>query len=167
MATTVNIEYLIPLVRTLIGDLTPSSYRYIDEWIISSLGLAIRVLNLKWKYKYLPSGDQLVYRNPDAPNFTFEETDGVVESSDEYLMALQAAIIILGGSLENSSWDYSSWKDAEISYTNQESSKSRNANLKRLIDEMNTLITSPNKKLAQAVKMSLPGYKNNEYETED
>lgn len=75
-----------------------------------------------------------------------------------------AAIVVLEGSLENSAWNVSIWRDAEISYSSVESGKLRSETLKRLWAELDNLIKSPMKRLAQGKKSSLPGYIDNEYE---
>jgi hypothetical protein len=75
-----------------------------------------------------------------------------------------ASIIILEGSLENNAWNLGSWRDAEISYSNIESGRVRDLNIKRLWDELMSLITPPTKKLARTTRGELPGYKNNVYE---
>jgi hypothetical protein len=75
-----------------------------------------------------------------------------------------SAITVLSGDLENNAWNISSWKDAEISYSNIESGKVKNDFIKRLWDELMYLLTPPSKKLAGTRKGSLPGYLNNTYE---
>jgi hypothetical protein len=156
---TVNIGYLVPELRLAIGDTDPTTYRYMSDWLKLSITLAIKALNRRWNHKYIIDSNGLVYRNPLATNFLYDEaTYGVIEASDEYLIILQASIIVLEGSLENSAWNFVSWKDAEMAFSNLESSRSRGDNLKRLIDELNSQIKFPTKKLAWTTKGSLPGY---------
>ncbi len=158
-----NIEYLLPFLRLKIGDITPASYRYADEWLIKSLILAMKTLQRYWNFKYLISEDNIISRNPNSNQFIFPEPP-IIETGDEYLIVLMSAIITLEGSLENSAWDLSSWSDAEIRYTNLDSGKTRESNLQRMIDELNNIILPPTKRLARTKKSSLPGYKNNPWE---
>lgn len=161
---TVDLYYLLPQLRLRLGDTTETSYRYTDEWLMISLQSAVKNLQRFWNYKYLIDNSNEVYRNPNSSLFLFDESYGVIQPSDEYIIVLYATIIVLEGSLENSAWDAVSWKDAEISYSNLESYRTKDSNLKRLIDELKSLITPPTRKLAYTKKGSLPGYKNNPYE---
>lgn len=160
-STTVN--FLVPDVRLRIGDLDATSYRYLDEWIISSLILSIKSLERFWNNKYLIDDLYNVTRNPNIV-FMFDETDGVIEKRDEYVIILMASLVMLEGSLENNAWNISSWKDAEISYSNLESGRLRNDTVKRLRDELYSYLKPPQKRLAWAKGQALPGYKDNAYE---
>ena len=159
-----NIDYLIPSVRMLIGDTNPDSYRYLDQWLVKSLVLAIKSIRRYLGAKYLVSDSGYVSRDDSSTKFSTPETVSIIEMQDEYLIALKSAIITLQGDLEQSSWNLSSWRDAEVSVSNQEVSKTKDANLKRLMDEFIELAGSPSKRLARAVKGSLPGYLGNEWE---
>jgi hypothetical protein len=53
---------------------------------------------------------------------------------------------------------------SEISYSNIESGRVRDTNIKRIWDELTSLLTPPTKKLATPIKGSMPGYLNNDYE---
>lgn len=158
-----NIEYLLPFVRLKLGDINPSAYRYADEWLIKSMTLAIKSLQRYWNFKYLIDENNIVSRNANSDLFVMASPP-IIESADEYVIVLMSTIITLEGSLENSAWDTSSWSDAEIRYTNIDAGRIRDANLKRLIDELNSIILPPTKKLARARKLSLPGYIGNQYE---
>jgi hypothetical protein len=167
--STIALDYLIPDVRLKIGDINPATYRYTDEWITNGLILSVKTLQRYLNYKYLLDSSNEVYRNPNVNSFVFDETTyGVVESADEYLIVLMTAIVMLEGSLENSAWDMVSWTDSEIRFTNLDSGKMRDTNLTRLLNELDSLILPPTKRLARARKLSLPGYKDNpfEYKTE-
>ena len=75
-------------------------------------------------------------------------------------MVILAALIILEGGLESSAWNIGSWQDTEIRYSNIESGKLRNDNVKRLRAELDSLIKSPSKRLAWTQGSPLPGFLN-------
>jgi len=166
-----DLTNLIPELRIRIGDTNPALYRYTDVWLLVSLKSSVKLLSKWWNFKYLLDSNGDVMRNPDG-YFVFEETSdgvigGVFEPGDDQVVIIYAAIVILEGSLENSAWDFGSWKDAEISYSNIESSRSRGDTLKRLWTELTSILKVPQKRLAQALKGSLPGYLANSFERED
>jgi hypothetical protein len=168
----VTVDYLVPFLRLKIGDTNPASYRYLDSWLIISLDLAIKNLQRFWNFKYLIDSSNNVTRNPSRINirslspFLFDESYGVIQPSDEYVIVLMAAILVIEGSLENSAWDAVSWRDNEVSFTNSFNTNTRNTNLDRMITELNSLIKSPSKRLAWPTKGDLPGYIGNDYERE-
>jgi hypothetical protein len=160
----VNISYLIPDVRLMIGDLDSTAYRYLDEWLLNSLILSVKSIRRYLGAKYLVDNLGNVSRDDTSVKFTVPETSGIIEMQDEYLLALKASIIVLEGNLESSAWSLTSWRDSEYSVSNQETSRTKNDNLARLLGELNELVVSPSKRLARAVKGSLPGYLNNIWE---
>jgi hypothetical protein len=165
--TSTNLESLIPFLRLRIGDINVATYRYTDEWLNTALAGSVKTLEQWWNFKYLLDSDYNIYRNTNC-TFLFDETTyGIIEPGDDQTIILMAAIIILGGSLENSAWDFGSWKDYEISYSNIESSKARGSTLDRLWNEMLGRLKPPQKRLAVPLKNSLPGYLNNSYERKD
>lgn len=148
MATDLN--YLIPRLRLKLGDLDPANYRYLDEWLHSALIASVDALERWWSSTY-----------------TIDENDRVTPTilrKDIQPIILMACIIVKSGSLENFSWNLGSWRDAEISFSNIEGGKGKQESLKRDWDELNKLLTSPNKKLASPVKGHLPGYVGNQEE---
>jgi hypothetical protein len=153
----VVIDYLVPAVRLRIGDYTPASYRYLDEWIVQALILVVKNSQRFWSSRYTTTDKGVVSRNTGA-YFTTAETTGVIEDKDEPIIVLLASIFMLEGSLENHAYNLASWKDAEISYSNLEGGRVKNDNIKRLIDELNSYITPPTKKLARVVGGHLPGF---------
>jgi hypothetical protein len=161
----VNVATLIPLVRIRIGDIIPASYRYVDEWLVVALVASIRAL---WgsKYSVTDLGDVTRQNNPMLFDTYLEDEIqvGTIVPRDSYPISTLAAIIILQGNLESSSWSLSSWRDAEISFTNLESGRIKDANLNRLFSELYSLITPPSKKLARAYGSPLPGYVYNVFE---
>jgi hypothetical protein len=159
---TVNPEYLIPYIRLTIGDINPSSYRYTDDWIGVAIEASIIALSRWWNAKYLLDSSKDIYRNP-AIQFLDSEPP-VVQIDDERPIVIMASIVILEGSLESSAWSIGSWKDNEISVSSIEQGRLREGTLRKLWDELSSIILPPTKKLARARKGSLPGYLNNDYE---
>jgi len=148
-----NLDNLIPFVRLRVGDLNPSSYRYLDSWIRTALVASIDKLTKWWNYKYLLDSNFNAYRNSNYLSFTYDESIyGVIEPGDKDVLILMATIILLEGSLENSAWNFHSWRDAEISYSNLEQSRTRNEILSKLWDELYNTLKPPVKKLARSRK---------------
>ena len=166
MSTT--LDYLVSFLRFKIGD-TATPYRYLDEWLVVSLNFALRLSYRYLKNKYLIDANNLVTRNTLTPTLfnTDETVEGVIEKRDEPILIILAAISTLNGSLENSAWNFTSWRDAEISVSNQQSATTRSATLDRLNDELNDLVGAPTKRLAKGRKQSLHGYIKNPYEYGD
>ena len=154
MATELN--YLIPRLRLKLGDLNPSSYRYLDEWLHAALIASIDALQRWWNYKYIIDNNNRVYRNPNI-GFLFPEPP-IIERGDIQPIILMASIILKSGSLENFSWNLGSWRDAEISFSNIEGGRGKQESLKSDWEELKSLLTIPGKKLAFPVKGHLPGY---------
>jgi hypothetical protein len=159
----IPVDYLLPYLRLRIGDTNPDAYRYEDKWLVTGLTLGVKLAARYWNSKYLITDKGYVTRNPNAP-FITDESIGVIEDRDEPIIVILGAISVLGGSLENSAWDFTSWKDSEISVSSQGVSNTRLETIRRLIAELDTLITAPNKRLAQALKNSLVGFKDNIFE---
>jgi hypothetical protein len=165
ISTPTNFDYLLDYLRLKIGDTNPLSYRYTDEWLRTALVAGVKTLGRWWNYKYLITNDGTynIYRNPNG-SFIFDPTYGIIEQADEQVIVLMSAFTILEGSLENSAWDFVSWADAEIRFSNLESSRSRDASLNRLWLELTSLLRIPSKRLARALKGDLPGFLQNEME---
>src|SRR3970040_1981411 len=161
---TVDISYLVPHLRLFIGDISPATYRYIDEWLLVALKASVKVLGSWWpdRNKYLIDESGLVYRNTLV---SFPEAEPpVILPDDERPIIVMETIIILEGSLENTAWNLVSWRDNEIAFSNLESGRMKDRNITRLWNELLYLINPPTKKLARAIKRSLPGYLTNQYE---
>lgn len=157
-----NLTYLIPFLRLKIGDTDNTSYRYIDKWLLKALVLGTYTLGKWMNFKYLLDDDYNIYRNPNG-SFIFAEPP-IIEPADQSIIVTMAAYIILEGSLENSAWEFGSWRDAEIAYSNIETSKARSRTLDRLWNELESMLIPPSKRLAHPLKGTLPGYKDNVYE---
>ena len=163
LETAVNYDYLIEDLRIHLGDLDATAYRYLDSWLRSSLCMAIKGLQRWWNFKYLL--DDTTFDVSRNPNITFLfPSPPIIEHEDERPIILYASILIKGGSLENNSWNVGSWRDAEISYSNIEGNRAKVFGLERDMKELNSLLTSPDKRLAYPLKRSLPGYIDNSYE---
>jgi hypothetical protein len=161
----VTLDYLIPDLRLKIGDINETKYRYLDEWLVRALIVALKISYRYFGNRYLINSANEVTRN-SANAFEFSEADGVIQKKDEPVLVLLAAMTLLDGSLENNAWNVGSWRDSEISVSNIESGRLREGTLNRLWKELESLVTPPSKKLATARKNSLRGYRNNPYEYE-
>ncbi len=161
--TETNLDYLIDDLRLTLGDTDSASYRYTEEWLRTSLVSSTKTLMTWWNYKYLINDTTSnVERNPNH-SYIFGSPP-ILEKGDERAIVLMASILIKDGAMQNSSWDVGSWRDAEISYSNIQGSKSRDRSVDRAWDELLGLLKPPSSRLAQTAKGSLPGYIGNEYE---
>lgn len=150
----VNVDYLIEPLRLRIGDLNPAAYRYLDEWLITALIASVRSLARRWNSKYFISDYGAVERNTDFADFEFDESYGVIQEKDEQIIVINAAIIILQGSLENQSWNLGSWRDSEISYSNIETSRAKKDILDRLTNELDSYLRPPKNRLVGTSKVT-------------
>lgn len=166
VVTPTNLDYLIDFLRMRLGDTNPLAYRYTDDWLRTALISGVKTLSKWWNFKYLLDASYNIYRNSasvSAGVFLLPEPP-IIESPDEEIIILMGAYILLEGSLENSAWDFVSWADNEIRYSNLESSRARTETLRRMWEELTNTLKPPTKRLAQSLKNSLPGYLNNSYE---
>ena len=159
---TSNLGNLIPQLRIILGDTDPATFRYLDMWLHEALVASVKFLGPWWNNKYLIDSNNNVYRNILVEFETVEPP--VVLPQDEMPIALAAALITLEGSLENASWSITSWRDAEISFSNLESGRLKDKNLERLWNQLTSLIAPPGKQLAGSRKSHMPGYKYNSVE---
>ncbi|MHA1949609.1 MAG: hypothetical protein ACW99G_07995 [Candidatus Thorarchaeota archaeon] len=163
MAASTTLDYFLPELRLHLGDIDPATYRYTDEWLEVALEISIKALGRWWNLKYLlDSSTKLVTRNPNL-SFVLAEPP-VIEMQDERPILLMASIVIKEGSLEANSWSAGAWRDAEISFSNLEGSRSKQISLKKDWEELSMLLSTPKQRLAQTVKGSLKGYKGNQFE---
>jgi hypothetical protein len=150
-----NVDYLIPYLRLKLGDINPASYRYLDEWIKTSLLLSIRTLGRRWDNKYVVTDSGIVTRNITYIDWEFDESSGTIQDKDENPILLQAALIILEGSLENSAWDIGSWRDAEISVSNIEQGRLRDGTIIKMQTELDSILKPPIKRLVRSSRRTL------------
>lgn len=163
--TDTNLDYLLPMLRFKLGDIDNTNYRYLDEWLLLALVGAVEALSTRWNYKYLLEISGTTYdiiRNPHRQFII--PSPPLVQQGDERPIVLMASVLVKEGSMENASWSFGSWRDSEIAYSNIESSKAKDASLKKDIDELNSILGTPKERLAQPTKGSLPGYKGNIHE---
>lgn len=153
-----NIDYLIPQLRLHLGDIS-EPYRYMDTWLDASLVGAVKALMRWWDSKYLVGADGDVHRSSHG-NFSAPEPP-LIDAPDERPIVLMAAIIIKGGTLENSAWSLQSWRDSEISFSNLEGGRVRDKSLMRDWDELKSLLGGPRSRLARARRAPLRGYHQN------
>lgn len=151
-----NLDYLLDDLRLHMYDIDSSSYRYEDSWLLTSLVAAVKALMSWWNNKYVIDTSNNVARNSTWDDDDYEfDSPPIVQINDERPIILMAAIIIKGGTLENNAWDYGSWRDDEIYFSNTEGGKQKNISLKRDVEELLTYVTPPTKKLAQTFKRNL------------
>ena len=156
--------YLVLRLRLHLGDIT-TPFRYLDEWLELALNCSIETLESWWNFKYLIDNSENIYRNPNGlGDFLFPEPP-VIQRCDIKPIILMAAIIIRTGSLETFSWNVGAWRDAEISYTNIEGGREKDALLTRDWNELTNILKPPQKRLVYPYKKHLPGYMNNPFET--
>lgn len=155
-----DLDYLIPSLRWKLGDITPASYRYLDEWLRVALVSSLKTLQNWWDIRYVIDDTTYVVTRHDGSTFTFEAPP-VIQQMDEAPIVILAAYLTKEGSIENSSWTTGSWRDAEVSVSNIEGSKVREAGLQKLWDELMFYVTPPTKKLMNVQRSSIPGA--NEY----
>lgn len=151
----VSVDQLLSQLRLRLGDINEDSYRYMDEWLLLSLVMAIRSLERYWGSKYKVTDGGTVSRNEDYANFEFEESSGVIQTKDEEIIIIKAALIVLEGSLENSAWDIGSWRDAEISVSSIKSGDLRSETIRKLQAELDSLIKSPSKRLTRGYRATI------------
>jgi hypothetical protein len=159
--TGTNVSYLIERLRLHLGDFTVP-YRYLDEWLETSLLVAVELLMPRWNYRYIVDESDQVARNPNH-TYLFASPP-IIQRADIWPIVIQASIVIKEGSLENSSWSFGAWRDSEIQFSNLESSRSKDASLKRDLELLDAMLPERSKRLAQPKKGHLPGYKGNVYE---
>lgn len=150
-----NLEYLLPRFRMHLGDMTPTAYRYIDEWLIVALLSGVRALQRWWGDRYLvdPTTDE-VTRNSTS-DFLYVEPN-IIQDRDERALILMASIMIKSGQLEANSWNAGSWKDAEIAVSNIEGSKAKQFGIGLDWEELKMYIIPPTKRLSPAIRIAHP-----------
>jgi len=160
--TSTNLDYLVDDLRIELGDTTAGSYRYLDEQLYAVLVASVKALRRRWSSKYLIDSSNNVYRNTGEWDYT-DSSPPIVQGLDERPIILQAALLILEGTLQNFSWNVGRWRDYEISYSNIAGGNIKDYGIKRRVDELNALV--PLNKLRPSKKGSMPGFKNNTHES--
>ena len=88
----------------------------------------------------------------------------VIERGDIKPIILMSALIIKSGDLENLSWNVGAWRDAEISYSNIEASRRKDATIERDWNELTSILKPPQKRLSSSRKGHLAGYRGSIFE---
>lgn len=156
LITSTNLDYLITPLRLHLDD-NDAPYEFSDNELKTRLVYAVKALMSRWNNKYLIDNDTNdVKRNA---NWTYIiGSPPIVQHSDERPIILQASIDIKSAALYNSSWNVGKWRDDEVSYSNVEGAKSVEESLLRDIQELEGLLPTARKRLAQPKKHSLPGF---------
>jgi hypothetical protein len=153
ISTPTNVDYLIPELRLQLGDIDPSSYRYVDEWLRAALLYGISALGRWWEYRYIVNETTYqVSRNP-AFSYAIEEPP-VIDARDKRPVILMASILIKSGMLEKNSWFFGSWKDAEYSVTNIASKDAKEKSLQADWDELLLFLKPPQKRLTTGSRIT-------------
>ena len=158
---TTDLDGLIPSLRVHLWDIgTPPVYS--DGFLKYALIAGLKTLMPRWNSRYIPSYNAAtdnwdVTRNPQE-GFPLPPPP-VVMYGDERLIVLAAAIMLKSGKVYTSSFDTVSWKDDEVSYSNATGGKMSEASLLRDVDELNGYLPLRGKRLAQAKKQSLLGFR--------
>ena len=154
-----NLDYLIDDLRLQLYDIDPASYRYEDDWLLTTLVASVKALMSWWNDKYVIDGNNDVARNTASNGWSSSDykydSPPIVQRGDERPVILMASIIIKKGTLENNAWDYGSWRDDEIQFSNIEGGKQKNSSLVKDWEELKGYLTPPTKKLAQTFKTDL------------
>lgn len=165
ITTPTNLDYLIPNLRLWLGDINPTEYRYLTEWLRTSLVGAVKALRGWWHDKYMVDDVTYLVSRNDQRSYLFEYAEPpIIDHKDEMPIILMASIIIKSGSLQNNSWNLISWVDSEIQYRPGNVSKAQADSLKADWDSLKDYLKPPQKRLAVTSKRHLQGFKTNQYE---
>ena len=150
-----SLDYLIPALRLHLGDITPATYRYLDEWLIIALLSSVKALQRWWGLRY--TVNDTTHEVSRGTIYSFAETEPeLIQDLDERPVILMASILIKSGSLESNSWNVGSWKDAEIAVSNIEGNRAKEFGIKMDWDELKGYILPPTKRLSPALRVTHP-----------
>ncbi len=150
-----NIDYLLPELRLHLGDITPATYKYLDEWLQVALISGVKAMQRWWGLRYLVDSTDTTVSRGDTYTF-LQEDPPLIQSMDERPIILMASILVKSGSLESNSWNVGSWKDAEIAVSNIEGSRSKQFGIGLDWEELKMYILSPTKRLSGALRIAHP-----------
>lgn len=159
--TAINLDYLLPDLRLMLGDTNSASYRYLDGWLRVSLVSAVKSLQRWWGDRYLVDDTNNVVRNTNSYTFTDDEPE-ILEAEDEVIVLLMAKLIIQDGSLEASAWNLGSWRDAEYAVSNIASGNIRDAGIKRTWERLLAYIKPPTMRLNAGTRVSFEDFGSSE-----
>ena len=156
--TQTDLDYLIPELRLYMSDYS-TPYTYTDELLRMCLVNALKALGRLWHNRYFIAYDAatdtyVTTRNGDIATFIQNEPP-VVETADEAVIILQAAIVLKSAVMYDSTWDIASWKDDEVSYSNLQGGKLRNDSLLRDQELLKELLKS---RLHPGKVQAMPGF---------
>ena len=150
-----SLDYLIPVLRLHLGDITPSTYRYLDEWLSVALVSSVKALQRWWGARYLVDDSTSTVTRGTDYDFAQDQPE-LIQDMDERPLILMASILIKSGSLESNSWNVGSWKDAEIAVSNIEGNRAKEFGIGLDWDELKGYILPPTKRLSQALRVAHP-----------
>lgn len=153
---TTDLDYLIPSLRLHLGDIDPSSYRYVDGWLRVALVQALKELQRWWKIRYTIDESDYSVSRYSSSDFA-QDAPPTIETSDEQPIVLMASLIIKGGSLEANSWDAGSWRDAEFSVSNIEGSKAKQTSWMNDWNSLTDIMKPPTKRPFNAIRQVIYG----------
>ena len=147
-----SLDYLIDDLRLYLGDIS-KPYTFNDTDLRHALVMGVKALMKEWRNRYSIDSNYTVTRNSNS-KFA-DSSPPVIETADEFIIVVQAAIIIKGAQMKDSVWDLATWRDDEISYSNLESGKQARTSL----DEDRAIKEKWFKKRLFGVdRQSLPGF---------
>ena len=147
--TTATMDTLLPILRLKLGDTDSTSYRYIDDWLRTSLEASVSALSRYWDSKYIMESGDIVRNSAYA---YFETTTPVIQVKDAWIIILMASVIVKSGQLENLSWDIGSWHDSELSFSNIATGQQKDLSLKKDLDELASYIKVPTKRPVLSIR---------------
>jgi hypothetical protein len=150
-----SIDYLLPTLRLHLGDITPATYRYTDDWLRIALISGIKALQRWWGERYLVDNTTLDVSRGTTYEFILNEPP-IIQTLDERPVILMASILVKTGQLESNSWNVGSWRDAEIAVSNIESNKAKEFGVTMDWEELKGYMLPPTKKLSGALRIYHP-----------
>ena len=166
LTDTTDLDYLIPALRMHLWDVT-EPYTYEDGLLKRCLLESLKILMGRWDSRYLLSyADEnwVVTRNPTV-TFT-EAAPPTVQYMDERPIVLAASIALKSGVIYITSFNTSSWRDEEVSFSNIAGGKMAQDSLERDWIELGRLLPERIHRLAGTAKQSLLGFRKNTNEFE-
>ena len=152
---TTDLDYLIPELRFMIGDIDETAYRYLNSWLRVALVGSIKTLQRWWRIRYEIDDSYVVTRYSES---TFSiDSPPVIMTADEMPILLMASVLIKSGAMQNSSWTTGSWRDAEIAVSNIEGGKLKNQSLEKDWNALKMYLKPPTKRLGKGTRDSIPG----------
>lgn len=156
-----GLDFLIPELRIMLNDISPVP-KYQDNYLRAVLVHALKNLGRRWNNRYLINTQYVVSRNDEIVSYGVDPPP-IIEQGDQYIICLAATILVKKAQIYDTSWDVSSWKDDEISYSNIQAAKERDTSLKHDLEELERLLTQ---RLYAGKVTPLPGF-HSQYNTNE